>query len=121
MSLIKSPKVPLDIEAIQNDLFSFPFTVCDDQKNPINLSSYTSAKMQVRDSETGSMIVCFSNTGSTYSIDITGRATGYYVVFTNCLSISPGNYVYDFEVKNSVQRLTICGGKYTVLSEITLS
>jgi hypothetical protein len=119
MTINTSTTQYIDLEATHQDYFSFPFAVLDDLSNPVDFSSYTSAKMSIRSNEDSSELLCFSSTGATNTIDISGKALGSFVVSTNQLTIDPGQYRYDFEVRNATKRLTVLAGKLTITSDIT--
>ena len=116
-----SPCFPLPepLFFLTNDLVYFPFQVLGRDGSPYSLSGFTAAKMTIREVETSNVVVSFTSTGSTYQIDISGRATGNLIFKANSFGVSAGSYVFDFEVSNSTQKLFIMGGKVTVQQSIT--
>lgn len=115
----------IDLEATHGDYFNFPFAVYDEVNNLVDFTdlestNYTSAKLSIRDNEDSSTdLLVFSSTGSTNTIDISGRASGSFVVACDQLNLAPGQYQYDFEVRSATRRLTVLAGKFTIISDIT--
>jgi hypothetical protein len=120
MTISTNRTVYIDLEAKRNDYFYLPFAVKDDSDHFENFSGYTSAKLTIRTTENSSTeIVSFTSTGSTYVIDISGRANGSFIVSCDQLAFDAGQYQYDFEVRTSTRRKTVLSGKFTIISDIT--
>jgi hypothetical protein len=91
-------------------------TVSDTQGDAINLSSY-SAAAQLRKSY-------YSSTANTLSAIITGNANGQITLSmtaANTANLTPGRYVYDLKITNSVDNsvVRVVEGTATVLPSVT--
>lgn len=115
-----SPTVLIDLITKKQDRIDFDFSVTDEQDSPINLSGYTSAKLTIRNNELTSEVISFTNTGTTYQIDISGLGSGEIVVSCDSLAIDAGDYYYDLQLSNATQIITVMAGKFTVTDQITI-
>jgi hypothetical protein len=91
-------------------------TVSDTQGDAINLSTY-SAAAQLRKSY-------YSSTANTLSATITGNANGQITLSmtaANTANLTPGRYVYDLKITNSVDNSVtrVVEGTATVLPSVT--
>ncbi len=91
-------------------------TVSDTQGDAINLSTY-SASAQLRKSY-------YSSTANTLSAIITGVANGQITLSmtaANTANLTPGRYVYDLKIVNSVDNSVtrVIEGTATVLPSVT--
>ena len=91
-------------------------TVSDTQGDAINLSTY-SAAAQLRKSY-------YSSTANTLSAIITGNANGQITLSmtaANTANLTPGRYVYDLKITNSVDNSVtrVVEGTATVLPSVT--
>ena len=91
-------------------------TVSDTQGDAINLSTY-SAAAQLRKSY-------YSSTANTLSAIITGSANGQITLSmtaANTANLTPGRYVYDLKITNSVDNSVtrVVEGTATVLPSVT--
>ena len=91
-------------------------TVSDTQGDAINLSTY-SAAAQLRKSY-------YSSTANTLSATITGIANGQITLSmtaANTANLTPGRYVYDLKITNSVDNSVtrVVEGTATVLPSVT--
>jgi hypothetical protein len=91
-------------------------TVSDTQGDAINLSTY-SASAQLRKSY-------YSSTANTLSATITGNANGQITLSmtaANTANLTPGRYVYDLKITNSVDNSVtrVVEGTAVVLPSVT--
>ena len=91
-------------------------TVSDTQGDAINLSTY-SAAAQLRKSY-------YASTANTLSAIITGNANGQITLSmtaANTANLTPGRYVYDLKITNSVDNSVtrVVEGTATVLPSVT--
>jgi|SRR5579859_1621268 len=119
MTINISPTVTVDLVTKRNDLVSFPFSVLDDNSNPVNFSGFTAAKLTIKNNELGTEVISFSSTGATYQIDISSRSVGKFTISCNALAVTADEYVYDFQVSNSAKAQTLMQGKFIVVDEVT--
>ncbi|MGC4020987.1 MAG: hypothetical protein QM734_03140 [Cyclobacteriaceae bacterium] len=96
-----------------------PFQVLGDDNQPYSFSGFTAAKMTIRNNETSNEIISFSNTGTSYQIDISDKDDGYFILKCNSFQIPSGGYLFDFEVSNATQKQYVMGGKIIVKQNIT--
>jgi hypothetical protein len=101
------------------DSFSFNFIVkYDDQA--IDLSQYTKAKMQIKANEFGAALLTFTNTGSTYNIDISNLPQGQIIITAPSLLLDNGSYLYDLQLYNNNTIETIMSGIITLENQVTI-
>lgn len=120
MTINLSPTAIIDLIVKKQDRINFDFVVTDENDSPVNFSGYTAAKMAVRANELSSdSIVTFHSTGTTYQIDMTGKASGAFTVSCDSINVDNGDYYYDFQLNNATQIETVMTGKFTVTYQIT--
>jgi hypothetical protein len=113
-----------DIKIVESDTFYFPFQYQIQSGSSwygVSLSEFTFARMQIRDDENSSAaLIEFTSTGSTNTIDLTGKATGYLIIEGDISSLSANEYRYDLEVSNSGFTQTIAAGRLIITDEISI-
>ena len=85
----------------RGDLFYFNFQVCDENNVPQDLSIYTSAKMQIRESEISNPVLTFTSTGSSPTIIISNLSRGQIIISGATEPVSSNVYHYDLELKKT--------------------
>ena len=108
----------LNLSARRNDTFTTTLLV-KESSVAVDLSEYTAAKMQLKENENADAAVTFTNTGSTYNINLSNLATGYVTVSASTLNIVSGSYLYDLELRNTTKTQTVVYGKFHVINDIT--
>lgn len=109
----------LNLSARRGDTFSSVFTVRDENNNAVDLSAYTSAKMQLKETEYSDAVATFTNSGTTYVINLDDLATGIIEVSATILNVTANTYLYDLELRNDTNTETIIYGKFKVVDDIT--
>jgi len=108
----------LNLQARRNDTFTTTITV-KENGSVVDLSSYTSAKMQLKETELSDSVATFANTGTSYNINISNLSIGEIAVSASTLQVLPNTYIYDLELRNSTQTETIVYGKFYVVDDVT--
>jgi hypothetical protein len=100
----------------KGDTFYFDFQV---QYNDVgvDLSAYTSAKMQVRETELSSAVLTYSSSGGT--INIENLAAGQIIINGSTASIQSNHYYYDLELRNDATVETVISGKFILEHDYT--
>lgn len=113
-----------DIKIVESDTFYFPFQYQIQSGSTwygVSLSEFTFARMQIRaDENSSAALIEFTSTGSTNTIDLTGKATGYLIIQGDISSLSANEYRYDLEVSNSGFTQTIAAGRLIITDEISI-
>lgn len=105
-----------EITIEQGATFSTTVNVTDAQGNALNLSSYSAAS-QMRKSY-------YASSANTLSSVVTGNANGEITLSmtaANTSSLSPGRYVYDLRITNSVDGFVtrVVEGTAVVMPSVT--
>lgn len=109
----------VDLKGYQRDSFIWQLTVKDTGGTAVNLSSFTTAKMSLRETEYGDPTVTFHSTGTTHTIKLAGLATGNITVSASTLNITPTTYLYDLQLSSATRTETVAYGKLKVIPDIT--
>jgi hypothetical protein len=111
----------LDITCRKSDTFSLDVVFKDATGAPLNLTTYTEFKMEVRrhDRKTGASTLTFTLTGS----DITVNSSGNMNIEKNAttMNIASGDYVYDLQAVDGTGVHTWLKGKFIVNEDVTIS
>jgi hypothetical protein len=109
-----------NIYHIKGDSFYFNFIVKDINGNPVDLSVYDKAKMQVRENEfSEDALLTFTHTGATYNIDISNLEAGQIIVTCPILSLPALTYIHDLQLFNNNSIETIIRGNIYLEGEVT--
>jgi hypothetical protein len=109
-----------DFLAIKNDTFNQTVQFTDDQNQPVNLSVYDSARMQLKENENTDSLLEFSSTGLTHNINLSGSTIGIITISSTVpLDIPAYSYRYDLQFSNGSVFETIAKGKFKVIQDIT--
>ena len=109
-----------DFHVNKNDTFKQTVQFTDENSQPIDLSVYTFAKMQLKENENSESILQFTSTGITHYINLSGSTVG--IISIGCtvpLSIPAFAYRYDLQFNNTTVYETISKGKFKVVQDIT--
>ncbi|MFN7654904.1 MAG: hypothetical protein ACK5PC_16805 [Cyclobacteriaceae bacterium] len=112
----------LNFEAIKNDSINLPVQFLDEDTNlPVDLSTYTSAKLQIKESELNSNLLFeFTSTGATNQLLINQLNIGIITLKCPSLNLNGQVYVYDLQLKNNTDVETIAKGQFTIIGDITV-
>lgn len=90
---------------------------------PKDLSVYTSARMDLKKTVSGSIIATFSTVSSTLQIDNTAKALWLRLTAANLSAITAGQYLFDIEMvrASGVDALCTSDSTVNILNEITTS
>lgn len=110
----------LDITCRRNDSFSLELTMNDPNGDPIDLTEYSSFKMEIRrhDRKTGTATLAMRSESN----EITGTSEGVLSINKAAadMDIPGGSYVYDLQaVKNAVVT-TWLRGKFIINEDVTI-
>jgi hypothetical protein len=108
----------VDFVIPKNDYFYFNCGVLDENDNQVDLSDYTSAKMQVRENEYADPVLTFTSSGGT--IDISNLVAGQIILAQSTSGVVANTYYYDLELKNNTYRQTVMAGRFFVKSDFSL-
>jgi hypothetical protein len=104
---------------VRGDTFYYNLQVQDQDLNGIDLSEYTSAKMQVRENEYSNPVLTLSSSGNT--IDISNLVAGQIILNAQTSSIINANhYYYDLQLSNNTKVETVMKGKFIVIQDVTI-
>lgn len=106
-----------DFYVKRGDTFYFDFQVLDQDDNAVDLSDYTSAKMQVKKNENATSVLTLTSSGGT--IDISNLDSGQIVLSASTSSVVANTYYYDLELSNTNFIQTVMSGKMFVDNDYT--
>jgi len=110
----KTADLPLSIK--RGDTFYLNFVVKMNDV-AIDLSAYTFAKMQARESEYSNAVLTYSSSGGT--IDISHLDAGQVIITGDTDSVEAGQYYYDIQLSNDGFIETIVTGTLVVAYDYT--
>lgn len=113
-NISKCADLPLSIK--RGDTFYLNFIVKYNDE-AVDLSAYTSAKMQARESEYSNAVLTYSSTGGT--IDISHFNAGQIIINGSTDDIATGQYYYDIELSNNNFTETVVSGKLIIDDDYT--
>lgn len=116
MQTFTTKTADLEITLKKGDTWYFNFLVKDQDDNSINLSGYTSAKLQLRESEFSTPALTLNSLGET--IDISNLAAGQ-IIINSIMNIDAGVYYADFELSNNDRIETIFTAKINIEHDYT--
>src|SRR5258708_20216401 len=119
MTINISPAATIDFISKKNDSINFNFTVTDKNDVAVDFSGYTFAKMSLKTNELATEVISFSSTGSTYQIEFTDSSRGNFTIKCDSLSVPANEYLYDFQLINASQQVTVMQGRFNVIEDIT--
>ena len=110
-----------DFEVIKGDTFTSIIQFTDENTNqPVDLSTYTTAKLQLKETESSEALLTFHSTGATNQIILSGSSLGIITIKTTAgITLTPYSYLYDLQLSNVNTIETIAKGKFKIIQDIT--
>jgi hypothetical protein len=118
MQKFNSRCADVQFSIVRGDTFYYNLQVQDQGGNGVDLSTYTSAKMQVRENEYSDPVLTLSSSGGT--IDISNIGAGQIILNSPTESVTNANhYYFDLQLSNNNIIETVMSGKFIFKQDVT--